>query len=138
MTLVATYSMGLQITSAFFSPPCPDLESITASPPPSPGPVPPTHLLEHVQDELQVDLVDAHGERLPVHALAEVARAHQQDELPGVEALLPAAQLQLVVLEALLHPAAAHGLRQLPQEVLNLIGERRRRRDLQWMNLNLE
>lgn len=32
-----------------------------------------THLLEHIQDELQVDLVDAHGERLVVHALAEVA-----------------------------------------------------------------
>lgn len=111
MTLVATYSMGLHNTSVFFF----------LVPTLNPSRPPPTHLLEHIQDELQVDLVDAHGERLPVHALAEVARAHQHDELPGVEALLPAAQLQLVVLEALLHPAAAHGLRQLPQEVLNLM-----------------
>lgn len=76
------------------------------------------HLFEHVQDELQVDLVDAHGQRLAVHALAEVTRAHQADELPDVQTLL--LRVQLVVLKALLHPAAPHGLRQLTQEVLNL------------------
>lgn len=78
------------------------------------------HLFEHVQDELQVDLVDAHGERLAVHALAEVTRPHQADELPDVQTLLLRVQLQLVVLETLLHPAAPHRLRQLTQEVLDL------------------
>lgn len=46
------------------------------------------HLFEHIQDELIVDLVDAHGERLLIHALTEVARAHQVDELPGIKTLL--------------------------------------------------
>lgn len=77
-----------------------------------------THLFEHVQDELLVDLADAHGERLAVHALTEVTRAHQADDLPGVQTLLLRVQLQPVVLEALLHPAAPHRLRQLTQEVL--------------------
>ena len=78
------------------------------------------HLLEDVQDELLVNLVDGHGQRLAVHALAEVSRAHQGDEPPGVKTFLFGVQLQLVVLEALLHPAAPHGLRQLTQEVLDL------------------
>lgn len=84
-----------------------------------------THLFEHVQDELLVDLADAHGERLAVHALTEVTRAHQADDLPGVQTLLLRVQLQPVVLEALLHPAAPHRLRQLTQEVLNLYVTRR-------------
>lgn len=79
-----------------------------------------THLFEDVQDELQVDLVDAHGEHLLVHALAKMSRTHQTDELPGVQTLLLRVEQQFVVLETLLHPAAPHGLRQLTQEVLDL------------------
>ncbi|TNN86606.1 hypothetical protein EYF80_003074 [Liparis tanakae] len=40
-------------------------------------------LLEHIQNKFLEDLSDAHGQGLLVHALAEVACAHQFNELPG-------------------------------------------------------
>ena len=80
------------------------------------------HLFEHIQDEFLVPLSDAHGHGLPVHALAEVSHAHQVDELPGTQPpVVPLqAQLEFVLCEAVLIPAAPHGLQELPQQVLNL------------------
>jgi len=89
-----------------------------------------SHLFEHVHDELLVDPVDAHAERLALRALAEVARAHQADERPAGQALLTGGQLHLVVLVALLHPAAPHRLRQLTQEVLDLLATHTKTLDL--------
>lgn len=75
-------------------------------------------LLHHIQDEFLEDLVDAHGHGLRVEAPAE-AGPHQVDQVPRRQAALNA-QLQPVVGKLLLAPAAAHGLRQPPQEIFNL------------------
>lgn len=79
-------------------------------------------MFEYVQYELLKDLADAHGEGLAVHARAELAGANELDQPPDAQTLLFAAQLHPVLHKTLLHPAAPHRLRQLPQEVLNLQG----------------
>lgn len=96
-----------------------------------------SHLLQHIQDELLEDLADAHGHGLRVEALAE-AGPHQVDQVPRRQAALPV-QLQPVVGKLLLAPAAAHGLRQPPQEVLHLqrgVTVRKRTPRVKWRHVS--
>lgn len=78
----------------------------------------PSHLLHYIQDELLEDLPDAHGHGVRVEVLVEVG-SHQVNQLPRRQAAL-CVQLQPVVGKLLLAPATANGLRQPPQEVLDL------------------
>lgn len=79
-----------------------------------------SHLFENVQNELLEDLGDAHAGGLAVHALGEVAHTHQLNQLPHIQTILLQTQLRLVVHKPALVPVHAHGIHQLPQEILDL------------------
>lgn len=91
-------------------------------------------LLQHIHYEFLEDVVDAQGQGVTVHALAEVTHPHQLDQLPGRQAVVLHVQVQLVICKLLLTPLAPHGLHQLSQEVLDLRRGQRRRQDLKLAN----